>query len=97
MDKYQMIDEAIILLDDLADARGARRCGLIVELVKLLDSLKKGLRDESEAHQAQVDMLNAQIRDLTTPPPLEEGQMRVGGQTYTLDFTHKTEDDNGTV
>ena len=46
MDKYQMIDEMIVLIDHLADARGVQRCSILIDLVKRLDALKKGLQDE---------------------------------------------------
>ena len=91
MDKYRMLDEIIVLLDRLADARGVDRCLVLVDLVKRVDALKKGLREEEDAHSAHIEMLKAQIRNLTEPAPLMDGEIREGGQTYTLDFTPKGE------
>ena len=34
-------------------------------------------------------MLKSQIKKLTEPQPLEDGEIREGGETYTLDFTPK--------
>ena len=89
MDKYQMLDEIIIALDSLADARGVARCALMVDVLKRLDALKKGLHAEEEASNARIDMLKSQIKKLTEPQPLEDGEIREGGETYTLDFTPK--------
>ena len=92
MDKYQMLDGIIVLLDQLADAKGVARCALMVELVKRADALKKGLHAEEDAHNKRIDMLKAQIKNLTEPPPLQDGEIREGGQTYTIDLTPKEGD-----
>ena len=47
-DQYQLIDDMIVKLNDLADATGVKRCALTVELVQQLVALKKGLKAEEE-------------------------------------------------
>lgn len=89
MDKYQMIDEIVVFLDRLADTRGIERCALLIDLIKRLDALKKGLKDEDDAHNARIELLKAQIKNLTEPKPLEDGEIREGGETYTIDLMPK--------
>ena len=89
MDKYQMLDAIIVIVDKLADARGVERCVLLIDLVKRLDALEKGLKEDEDATNARVEMLKSQIKNLTTPPFLNEGEIREGGQTYTIDLTPK--------
>lgn len=89
MDKYQMMDGIIILLDRLADARGMERCTLLVEIVKRADALKKGMREEDDAKAERIGLLNEQIMNLRTPRPLKDGEIREGGETYTVDMEPK--------
>lgn len=91
MDKFQMIDAVILIIDKLADARGIDRCALLIDLLKRMDALKTHLQKEDEAYKARVEMLKAQIKDLTTPPELKDGEIREGGQTYTIDLTQNKE------
>ena len=64
MDKYRMLDDMILLLDRLADARGAERCRVLVELVSRAGALKDGLRREEDENDARVEALKAQIANL---------------------------------
>lgn len=93
MDKYQMLDALILLVDKLADARGAERCMLLIDMLKRLGALKEGLQGEDKAHEAEKDLLKAQIKDLTTPPPLRDGEIREGGQTYTINLAGPCEEE----
>lgn len=61
MDKYKLLDEMIVMLDRLADARGVERCSLIVELVSRASALKRGLEKEDEDHASAIDALKAQL------------------------------------
>lgn len=87
MDKYQMIDGIIVLLDRVADARGIERCTLLAEIVNRADALKKGMRQEEDAKIKEIELLRKQIRDLTTPRPLKDGEIREGGETIQIDLT----------
>ncbi len=91
MDKYQMLNEIIAQLDRLADARGAERCAILVDLVQRASALKKGLREEQDAADARIESLKAQIKNLTDPAPLPEGETRIGGEVISLDFGPKIE------
>ena len=90
MDKYEMLDGIVIILDKLADARGVERCALLVDAIKRLDALKKGLKGDDDAHNARVELLKSQIKNLTEPKPLQDGEIREGGETYTIDLTPNT-------
>ena len=45
-DKYDLIDNLITSMDELADARGAKRCAMIINIIQALSELKKGLQAE---------------------------------------------------
>lgn len=92
MDKFDLIRSVIIQLDELADARGAKKCTLIVDMIGKLDALAKGLGDEDKAKEKEKALLEEQLKALTTPPPLQEGEMRIGGETKHFDFTEVSAD-----
>ena len=48
VDKYGLIDQLIENVDELADARGARKCVLIISMIKSLDALKRGLMEDDK-------------------------------------------------
>ena len=48
INKYELIDQLIENVDELADARGARKCVLIISMIKSLDALKRGLMDDDQ-------------------------------------------------
>lgn len=79
-DKYEMIDAVIMLLDKLADARGAEKCRLILDSVQRLAALKDGLCKEDEAHTTELNLLNGQLANLTSTPEVRDGQTIIGGQ-----------------
>lgn len=78
--KYEMIDAVIVLLDKLADARGAEKCRLILDGVQRLAALKDGLCKEDEAHTTELNLLNGQLAKLTSTPEARDGQTIIGGQ-----------------
>lgn len=81
-DKYEMISAVIVALDNLADARGAEKCRLILEGVQRLAALKEGLKKEDQAHQAELKLLQDQLADLTRPPETDGDTETIGGRTY---------------
>lgn len=93
MDKYDMISSIIIKVDKLMDARGIDKATLGIEIVQLLNTLSKGLGDEDKAHAAEKKLLRDQLK----PAPLEDGETRVGGETYEIDLEemvkHGADDD----
>lgn len=93
MNKYQMLDAIIVLLDRLADARGTERCALLVEITKRAEALKQGIKEEESATTARIQALQRQIKDLTSPPEPRAGEIIEGGQTYSIDLTPKQDAD----
>ena len=53
IDKYEMIDQIIVNVDALLDARGAEKCRLALDILQRLAALKKGLMDEEIARREQ--------------------------------------------
>lgn len=86
MDKFQMLDEIIVLVDKLADSRGVERCSIIVDIINRLGALKKGMKNEDSVHNQHVEMLKAQLKNMNEPPTVKDGEIVQGGQTYHIDF-----------
>lgn len=84
MDKFEMIDTMIVEADKLIDARGVDKCKGFLNLIQMLSVLKKGLTDEDKGNEERVELLEKQIKNLTTPPELKPGETRVGGEVYRI-------------
>lgn len=86
MNEQDFINSIIVQVDDFFDARGAQKARLGLEIINKLVAVRDGLKKTEDAHKKQVAMLEEQIKALSAPQPLQEGETRVGGETYTLDF-----------
>jgi len=53
-DKYALVNDMRQSLDQLADAKGTLRCGLIWHLNNLFDTLNRTMQDEDKAHEQKV-------------------------------------------
>lgn len=53
-DKFGLLDRAILLLNQAADATGIQRCSLLVNTVQLLAALKDNLKDEEARQHEQA-------------------------------------------
>ena len=53
IDKYEMIDQIIINVDALLDARGAEKCRLALDILQRLAALKQGLAKEDTERSEQ--------------------------------------------
>lgn len=91
MTDLELIDSIIVDLNKAIMASHSGQfiqfCALIGDIGARLAALKTGIEDEKRAHKSQIDLLNAQLRDLTTPPPLKDGEIREGGECYNIDMT----------
>lgn len=85
MDKFELIDDLIVGLDALADARGVARCTGFVKAIQQLNALKDGLRKEDDAHEAEKDLLRQQLAAAQMPPTPDGDGERIGGERYVLD------------
>ena len=59
MDKYQLIDSAIVQVDALVDMRGATKCRTVLDVIAKLTALKKGLAEDDEAQKKLIEELTA--------------------------------------
>lgn len=85
-DKFDMIDNLIVGLDALADARGVARCTGFVKAIQQLNALKDGLQKEDDAHEAEKELLRRQLAAAQMPPTNDEdGGETIGGERYVLD------------
>lgn len=64
MDKYEMLDSLIVQLDRLPDIKGIERCAVLVELVRRIEALKKGLHEEDTEHETRIEALKNQLSNL---------------------------------
>lgn len=53
MDKYELIDTIITGMDELADARGVKRCALTVSIIQKLSELKKIMQAEDRQEKTE--------------------------------------------
>lgn len=88
MNKYQMLDAILVLLDKLVETQGIEKCALAVEVAKRLEALKKGLKAEESSTLERIDLLKKQLKEANTPHP-RDGEIVEGGQTYTIDMEPK--------
>lgn len=84
MNKYELIDSLIVQIDAVADARGAARCRLVLDMIDKCAALKKGLRTEEDALNARIEVAENEVRRLTTPKAAQDGEEIVGGQVYKI-------------
>lgn len=61
MDKFDLIEAIIKRVDVLADARGAQKCAIVIEIIQQLGALRKGMADDDAAHNKQIMDLQQQL------------------------------------
>lgn len=66
MDKFDLIEAIIKRVDVLADARGAQKCAIVIEIIQQLGALRKGLADDDAAHKKQIMDLQQRLDALNT-------------------------------
>lgn len=88
MNKYEFIDQMILLTDKLADEKGIKRCQTLIDLIKRLQALKEGLEKEDKAHEEEKELLKSQ---LPKPKEPQDGEVTDGGEIHRIDFTGKGE------
>lgn len=72
MDKFELIDAIIKRVDALADARGAQKCAIVIEMIQQLGALRKGLADDDAAHNETIKVMQAKIDQMSLPTKTEE-------------------------
>ena len=66
MDKFDLIEAIIKRVDVLADARGAQKCAIVIEIIQQLGALRKGLADDDAAHKKQIMDLQQRLDAMNT-------------------------------
>ena len=61
MDKFDLIEAIIKRVDALADARGAQKCAIVIEIIQQLGALRKGLADDDAAYKKQIEDLQNRL------------------------------------
>lgn len=54
-DKFQMIDELIVEVNNLVDARGIDKCKLCIDIIQRLSALRNGLKQDDERREREQD------------------------------------------
>jgi hypothetical protein len=62
--KQDIINDAIVKLNELVDARGADKCILIIQLIQNLNELGHMVKEEDANHEAAVLSLTEKITKL---------------------------------
>lgn len=59
IDKFQMIDEIIVEVNNLVDARGVEKCRLAIDIVQRLAALKNGLMEDDKRLEKEKNVENS--------------------------------------
>lgn len=62
--KYDIVNDAVIKLNELADARGAGKCALIITLIQNQNELGRMLKEEDAKNDAAILALTEKISKL---------------------------------
>lgn len=62
--KHDIINDAVVKLNELADARGAEKCVLIITLIQNLNELGRMIKEEDSQHDAAILALTEKISKL---------------------------------
>ena len=64
LSRKQFIDQIMVKLGEIADAKGMTKAVLIVEVGQMLMTLENGLKNDEENHRKTIEELQRQIDDL---------------------------------
>ncbi len=62
--KHDIVNDAVVKLNELADARGAEKCVLIITLIQNLNELGRMIKEEDSQHDAAILALTEKISKL---------------------------------
>ena len=71
--KHDIINDAVIKLNELADARGAEKCVLIITLIQNLNELGRMLKEEDAKNDAAILALTEKISKLEKKEGSDDG------------------------
>lgn len=70
--KFNIIDDAIVKLNELADASGVSKCVLIINLVQNLNELIRMMKEEDAKNEAAILALTEKVGKLEKPEEAKE-------------------------
>lgn len=59
--KYDILDDIIVRVNNLADARGVDKCALIISIIQNLNELSRLLHEEEENNDSAIKALTEQL------------------------------------
>jgi len=62
--KFNIIDDAIVRVNELVDAKGVDKCVMIINLVQNLNELNRMIREEDAKNEAAIQALTEKISKL---------------------------------
>lgn len=71
--KHDIINDAVIKLNELADARGAEKCVLIITLIQNLNELGRMLKEEDAKNDAAILALTEKVSKLEKKEGSDDG------------------------
>lgn len=64
VDKYGLLQNAIVQINNLVDARGVDKCSLVINIIRNLDQMEKLMRAEDDNHASAINELTAKLEAL---------------------------------
>ena len=61
VDKYGLLQNAIVQINNLVDARGVDKCSLVINIIRNLDQMEKLMRAEDENNASAVKELTDKL------------------------------------
>lgn len=71
--KHDIINDAVIKLNELADARGAEKCVLIITLIQNLNELGRMIKEEDTKNDAAILALTEKVSKLEKKEDSDDG------------------------
>jgi len=71
--KHDIINDAVIKLNELADARGAEKCVLIITLIQNLNELGRMIKEEDAKNDAAILALTEKVSKLEKKEGNDDG------------------------
>ena len=59
--KYDILDDVIVCVNNLVDARGVDKCALIIRIIQNLNELSRLLHEEEENNDSAIKALTEQL------------------------------------
>ena len=63
--KFELLQELVVRVNDLVDARGVDKCVAIITIVRKLNELEHLLHDEDATHNSAISELTEKLDKLT--------------------------------